>query len=232
MADDSKISLLPDADALDGAEISPLVQAGGTKKTLLSTIRTWLATTFASGPVSSTDNAIVRFDGTSGKTVQNSAITIADTTGEISGGGLLKSTVSDGSSAVGYVLDTTNALSTSGAKLLSLKNSGTEKFYVDKDGKISSPSISVFGATLIDDSDASAARSTLGLGTAATSASGDFATAAHNHTGTYVPVGADAADLGSGAATDNYVLTADGLGGASWEAVTTRAELHAVALSF
>ena len=33
------------------------------------------------GPASATDNAIVRFDGTGGKTVQNSAVTIADTTG-------------------------------------------------------------------------------------------------------------------------------------------------------
>lgn len=80
--------------------------------------------------------------------------------------------------------------------------------------------ISTFGASLVDDADAATARGTLGLGTAATSASGDFAAAAHNHTGTYVPVGADAADLGSGAATDNYVLTADGLGGAAWEAAS------------
>lgn len=34
------------------------------------------------GPASSTDNAAVRMDGTSGKVVQNSAFTIADTTGE------------------------------------------------------------------------------------------------------------------------------------------------------
>jgi len=33
------------------------------------------------GPASSTDNAIVRFDGAGGKTGQNSAVTIADTTG-------------------------------------------------------------------------------------------------------------------------------------------------------
>lgn len=33
------------------------------------------------GPASSTDNAIVRFDGTTGKAVQNSAVTVADTTG-------------------------------------------------------------------------------------------------------------------------------------------------------
>jgi hypothetical protein len=38
-------------------------------------------------------------------------------------------------------------------------------------------------------------------------------------TGGGVAVGDDAADLGSGAATDGYVLTADGAGGAAWEAV-------------
>lgn len=38
-----------------------------------------------SGPGSSTDNAIARFDGTGGKTLQNSAVTIADTTGVIAG---------------------------------------------------------------------------------------------------------------------------------------------------
>jgi hypothetical protein len=36
-------------------------------------------------PGSSTDNAIVRFDGTAGSTVQNSPVTIADTTGVIAG---------------------------------------------------------------------------------------------------------------------------------------------------
>lgn len=33
------------------------------------------------GPASATDNAIVRFDGTTGKLIQNSVVTIADTTG-------------------------------------------------------------------------------------------------------------------------------------------------------
>lgn len=38
------------------------------------------------GPASATDNAVVRFDGTTGKLVQNSAATIADTTGDITAG--------------------------------------------------------------------------------------------------------------------------------------------------
>jgi hypothetical protein len=41
------------------------------------------ATSGVTGPVSSTDNAIVRFDGTTGQTIQNSAVTIADTTGTV-----------------------------------------------------------------------------------------------------------------------------------------------------
>lgn len=42
--------------------------------------------------------------------------------------------VVDGASAVAYLLDTDKALSTSGYKLLSLKNNGTEKFVVDERG--------------------------------------------------------------------------------------------------
>ena len=42
-----------------------------------------------SGPGSSTDNAIARFDGTGGKTIQNSVVTIADTTGNMTGVGTL-----------------------------------------------------------------------------------------------------------------------------------------------
>ena len=46
--------------------------------------------------------------------------------------------------------------------------------------KVETSAISAFGGTLIDDADASAARTTLGLGTAATSASSDFLAVASN----------------------------------------------------
>jgi len=60
----------------------------------------------------------------------------------------------------------------------------------------------------------------LGLGTAAYTASTDYATSAQGSTAdTAVQPGDDAADLGSGAATDGQVLTADGSGGAAWETV-------------
>jgi hypothetical protein len=47
------------------------------------------------GPSSATDNAIVRFDGATGKLVQNSVVTIADSTGDMSGVGQLNATTVD-----------------------------------------------------------------------------------------------------------------------------------------
>jgi hypothetical protein len=44
---------------------------------------------YVDGPASSTDNAVARFDGTDGKTIQNSVVIIADTTGNMSGVGTL-----------------------------------------------------------------------------------------------------------------------------------------------
>jgi len=41
------------------------------------------------GPGSSTDNAVARFDGTTGKLIQNSAVTIADTSGNMAGVGTI-----------------------------------------------------------------------------------------------------------------------------------------------
>jgi len=67
------------------------------------------------GPASSTDNAIVRFDGTTGKLAQNSAVTIADTTGDITGGKYNGLTVST----------TTGTLTVANGKTLATDNSVT-----------------------------------------------------------------------------------------------------------
>jgi hypothetical protein len=54
------------------------------------------------GPASATDNAIARFDSTTGKIIQNSVVTIADTTGNMTGVGTLSSGAITTSGALTY----------------------------------------------------------------------------------------------------------------------------------
>jgi hypothetical protein len=76
----------------------------------------------------------------------------------------------------------------------------TSSIQTQIDTKLNSSTVSAFGATLIDDADAAAARTTLGLGTAATTASTDYATAAQGTT-------ADAALPKAGGALTGAVTT-------------------------
>ncbi|MFH1393118.1 MAG: helix-turn-helix domain-containing protein, partial [Patescibacteria group bacterium] len=50
--------------------------------------------------------------------------------------GVLNSNIADSATGVGFLLSTNNSLSTQGAKLLSLQNASSEKFYIDKDGNL------------------------------------------------------------------------------------------------
>jgi hypothetical protein len=50
--------------------------------------------------------------------------------------GVIRSGVANGASAIAHTLDTGVAFSTAGAKLLSVKNNGTEKAAIDKDGTL------------------------------------------------------------------------------------------------
>ncbi|RLD59339.1 MAG: hypothetical protein DRI97_01250 [Bacteroidetes bacterium] len=54
--------------------------------------------------------------------------------------------VADGASAIGYMFDTENTLSTAGSKLLELRNAGTSKFYVDYAGNAYSDGTLLTGA--------------------------------------------------------------------------------------
>jgi len=72
------------------------------------------------GPASATDNAVARFDLTTGKLIQNSAVTIADTTGDITGGAYNKVTITAPATAAtltiadGKTLTTNNSITLAG----------------------------------------------------------------------------------------------------------------------
>ena len=70
------------------------------------------------GPASATDNAIARFDGTTGKIIQNSVVTIADSTGDISGVGQLNATTLDATN-----LEITNIKAKDGTAAASIADS-------------------------------------------------------------------------------------------------------------
>lgn len=53
------------------------------------------------GPASATDNAVARFDNTTGKLIQNSVVTIADTTGNLAGVGTINTLALPSSNFVG-----------------------------------------------------------------------------------------------------------------------------------
>ena len=79
------------------------------------------------GPASSTDNAIARFDGIGGKTLQDSVITIADTTGNMAGVGTINThTIQAGTSTFAlYSNDLSVFAATTSAQLAGVINDET-----------------------------------------------------------------------------------------------------------
>ncbi len=107
------------------------------------------------------DGRDVATDGTKLDTIETNA-DVTDTTNVTSAGALMDSEVTNLAQVKAF--DTTDYATAA---------QGTTA-----DNALAASAVSVFGGTLIDDADASTARTTLGLGTAATTASTDYATSA------------------------------------------------------
>lgn len=84
----------------------------------------------------------------------------------------------DGTGNVALSTTVTEASVTQHQAALTIAQSQVTNLTTDLAAKLDASSVSTFGGTLIDDADAATARTTLGLGTAATTASTDYATAA------------------------------------------------------
>jgi hypothetical protein len=109
------------------------------------------------GPASSTDNAIARFDSTTGKVLQNSAATVADTTGDITAGkynGLTVSTTTGTLTiANGKTLASDNTLTFTGtdSSTVSLGAGGTVAYKSNKLSVFSSTTSSEFAGVISDE---------------------------------------------------------------------------------
>lgn len=177
------------------------------------------------GPASATDNAIARFDLTTGKLIQNSAATIADTTGDITAGKFNGVTISGtgsfsgtssgtntGDQTITLTGDVTGTgtgsfaatIASAAVTYAKIQNvSATDKLLGRSTagaGSVEEITCTAAGRALIDDADTSAQRTTLGLGTVATLNSVSLTS---NVTGT-LPVangGTGITSLGTGVAT-------------------------------
>jgi hypothetical protein len=89
------------------------------------------------GPASATDNAIARFDGTTGKIIQNSAVTIADTTGDITTAGyLITAAGAVGTPALTTTGDTNTGIFFPAADTIAFTEGGVESMRIDSSGNV------------------------------------------------------------------------------------------------
>ena len=128
-------SLLVNADVDAAAAIAVSKLAAGTNTHILTTVSgvpTWAASVSdVVGPASSTDNAVVRFDTTTGKLIQNSAAILSDT-GSLS--------IGDGTVALpslSFVSDTDTGIYSNGANRFSFGTGGVIRGSFNASGNFS-----------------------------------------------------------------------------------------------
>jgi hypothetical protein len=121
------------------------------------------------GPASATDNAVARFDGTTGKIVQNSVVTIADTTGNMTGVGTL---------GVGAI--TTSGALTYGGVTLSNSVTGTGSMVLATSPTLVTPALGTPSSGVVTNLTGTASININGTVGATTPNTGNFTTLTEN----------------------------------------------------
>jgi hypothetical protein len=152
-AQNIRISDLPSASSLTGTEKLPIAQSGTTRSTTPAQIGTYLGSTFQ--PLDSDLSSIAALSTTS---TGRNLLTAADAAAIRTQAGLVIGT-------------NVQAFDSELAAIAGLTSAADRLPYFTGSGTASLATFSAYARTLIDDADATAARSTLGLGSIATQAS-------------------------------------------------------------
>lgn len=99
------------------------------------------------GPTLSTDNAVARFDGSTGQLIQNSAVTIADSTGDITGGKYNKVTITSPATGSTLTVADGKTLTASNTVTLSGTDGSTMAFGAGGTVAYTSDKLSAFAST-------------------------------------------------------------------------------------
>lgn len=123
-----KFSDLPTANSVGASDTFAILQGGALKQAPYSVFAS-TATGDVLGPASSTDNALIRFDGTTGKLIQNSAITVDDSGNLTTAGDLAARNATFTANVTATALTISGSAKVNGSNVVTMANAALSVSY-------------------------------------------------------------------------------------------------------